>query len=337
MSFNRCLDNAYRNASKMDVQSTLRLLQTVIGSVGIFGNFVVCIVIAKVPAMRTLTNAFIFNQAVIDFLGSLLMVLDSNIAIPAVLHRNALIAGIQCFIWDSSVILWVIYVASTLNLVMLTSERYLAIVYPFKYLTYFRKTRATAMLVAVWVSAIGYKGTNVIYRQIVDRACVIASLSTAASLAWGIVTFLVEYLIPLIFMTFCYVHIILQLKKASSTVHAEPSTSQQGDNSMSGSLLRARRNTLKTLFIVFATYTICWLPNQVAFFMFNFGFPLNFNGAFYLISVALVQLNCCINPIIYSFKYKQFQTGVRVLLKPCCPKLAHTREGESVAVTLSHR
>ncbi|XP_038050917.1 neuromedin-U receptor 2-like [Patiria miniata] len=321
----------------MDVQLTLKILQTVLGSVGIFGNFVVGVVIAKVPAMRTLTNAFIFHQAVIDFLGSLLIVLDSNIVIPAVLHRNAVIAALQCFILESNVILWVIYVASTLNLVMLTTERYVAIVYPFKYVTYFGKKQATGMLVAVWVMAIGYKGTRFLYRQIVDRACVFTSLSTAVSLAGGIVAFLVEYLIPLIFMTFCYVHIILQLKKASSTVHVEPSTGQQGDNSMSGSLLRARRNTLKTLFIVFATYTICWSPNQIAFFMFNFGFPLNLNGAFYLISVALVQLNCCINPIIYSFKYKQFQTGVRVLMKPCCPKLAPAREGESVAVALSHR
>ncbi|XP_038046593.1 dopamine receptor 2-like [Patiria miniata] len=315
------------------------ILRTVTGSIGILGNSVVCIVIAKVPAMRTLTNVFIFNQALVDLLGSLFMVLHNNIRAPKVLHPNAVIATIQCYIWQSNVILWVLYVASTLNLVALTSERYVAIVYPFKYVTYFGKKQATGMLVAVWVLAIGYKGTNAFYYGMEDRACVFASLSTAANVAWGTITFLVEYLIPLIFMTFCYVHIILQLKKASTTVHAEPSTSQQSDSSMSGSLLRARRNTLKTLFIVFVTYTICWSPNQIAFFMFNVGFfSLDYNSAFYFITAVLVQLNSCINPIIYAFKYKQFQTGLRVLLEPCCPKLAPKRQQESVAtIAGNHR
>ncbi|XP_038046004.1 allatostatin-A receptor-like [Patiria miniata] len=317
--------------------SARSILRTVIGSIDILGNSVVCIVIAKVPAMRTLTNAFIFNQALIDLLGSLFMVLHNNIRAPKVLHPNAVIATIQCYIWQSNVILWVLYVASTLNLVALTSERYLAIVYPFKYVTYFGRKQATGMLVAVWVLAIGYKGTNAFYYRMEDRACVFASLSTAANVAWGTIAFLVEYLIPLIFMTFCYVHIILQLKKASTTVHAEPSTSQESDNSMSGSLLRARRNTLKTLFIVFVTYTICWSPNQIAFLVYNLGFQLNFSGAFYFTSLALVQLNCCINPFIYTFKYKQLQTGVRLLLEPCCPKLAPKRQQESVAIiAVSH-
>ncbi|XP_038069721.1 QRFP-like peptide receptor [Patiria miniata] len=320
----------------MDAATITLILKIIIGVVGIFGNTVVCVVIAKVPAMRTLTNAFIFNQAVIDFLGSLFMILQNNLQIPPAVSSNSAVAFLQCFVWRSAIILWIFFVASTLNLVVLTTERYVAIVYPFKYLTYFDRKRATAMLVTVWVLAFVYKSNNVFLYEIQDRTCIFANLSRAASVAIGTITFLIEYLIPLIYMTFCYVHIILQLKSASSTVHPEPSTSQQGQNSMSGSLLRARRNTLKTLFIVFVTYTICWTPNQIAFFMFNFGLPLNFQGAFYYISVILVQLNTCVNPIIYALKYKQFQNGLRVLLKPCFPNLARRHDQESVP-TISPR
>ena len=138
-------------------------------------------------------------------------------------------------------------------------------------------------------------------------------------------------------MTFCYGHIILQLKKASSTVPAEPTSSQQDDNSMSSSLLRARRNVLRTLFIVFVSYTICWSPNQIAFFLYNFGLRVDVYGAFFYISIILVQMNTCINPIIYAFKYKQFQSGLCVLLKPCFPKLVEPDKDTAPTITPTNR
>ncbi|XP_022099166.1 allatostatin-A receptor-like [Acanthaster planci] len=317
------------------MDARLRFLQIGIGSAGVLGNSVVCAVIGRVPAMRTVTNAFIFNQALADFLGSLFMILYTEVKAPAVLHSNTVVATAQCYIWHSKVILWVLYTTSTLNLVALTLERYVAIVFPFKYVTYFGRKQATVLLSAVWLLAVGYKVTNSLYYQIVDRACVYAHLTAVASMVWGVVAFLVEYLMPLIFMTACYVHIAVKLKKASMLVHTRPASAQRGE-CVSGSLLRARRNTLKTLFTVFVTYAICWSPNQIAFLMFNFGFLPEMSGTFYFFSVALVQLNCCINPIIYAFKYKQFQTGVRVVLKPCCQRLTPSHKNELPTVARSH-
>ncbi|XP_038059508.1 neuromedin-U receptor 2-like [Patiria miniata] len=317
----------------MDTATVLQILKTITGILGIAGNGLVCVVIAKVPAMRTLTNTFIFNQALVDFLASLSMILQSNIHISS-LSPNRVIAFLQCNVWETSLILWTFFTASTFNLVLLTSERYFAIVYPFRYLAYFSIRRATAMIVVVWLLAIGYKFHIVVYHQIEKGECVPATLSKTALRVDGTITFLIEYLLPLIFMASCYIHIILQLKKASSIVHAEPSTSQQGDNSMSGSLLRARRNTLKTLFIVFLTYTICWSPSQIAFFMYNFGLDLNLQGAFFIIFVVLAQLNSCVNPVIYAFKYKQFQRGARALLKSCFPSLTEPRNEDNVGLSI---
>ena len=80
---------------------------------------------------------------------------------------------------------------------------------------------------------------------------------------------------------------------------------------MAESLLRARRNTFKTFLIVFVTFLICWTPNQIIYFSFNLGMPLQFTEWYYLLSVAMVASNSCVNPVIYALKYRQFRKGLR--------------------------
>ncbi|XP_071798676.1 histamine H2 receptor-like [Asterias amurensis] len=311
----------------------LTILKTIIGTIGILGNGLVCVVIAKVPAMRTLTNAIIFNQAVIDFLASLFLVLLGNIK-PQLPQNDSFGAVLHCAVWDSSILVWMFFTASTFNLVLLTLERYVAIMYPFQYVTYFGRKQVTIMLFGVWVLATGYKARIIGYKRVVNGECERITLSDDVYVVDGIFTFLIEYFIPLVIMTFCYVRIAMYLKRKATTVQPGLEPNNQDVNSMSGSLIRARRNTLKTLFIVFVTYTICWTPNQLAFFMYNFGLYLDLQGDFYFISVVLIQLNSCINPIIYSFKYKKFQRGVRVLFRPCLPRrlLARTTVEDSISV-----
>ena len=305
------------------------IIKAVIGVFGVLGNGLVCVVIAKVPAMRTLTNAIIFNQAALDFLASLLIILRTFKGEPNE-DSSLLLKTIRCFLWDPPLLVFILFVGSTFNLVLLTLERYIAIMYPFKYMVYFGKTQVALMMVAVWVIAIGSEGRFVILHDMIDGHCAFTNISSAAFIAHGTVTLIIEYLIPLIIMSFCYIHIAGHLKKTAASVIPGPSTSQN-ENSMSGSLIRARRNTLKTLFIVFVTYVICWTPNQIFFFLYHLGLPLNLDGLFNISTEILVQLNCCSNPVIYAFKYKQFKKGVRVLLKPCCPRLAVRSDENTVS------
>ena len=60
----------------MDAAAYLHVLKIITGTLGFLGNGIVCVVIAKVPAMRT--HAIIFNQAVIDFLASVFMICMSQ-------------------------------------------------------------------------------------------------------------------------------------------------------------------------------------------------------------------------------------------------------------------
>lgn len=81
------------------------------------------------------------------------------------------------------------------------------------------------------------------------------------------------------------------------------------------SLIHARDNVLKTSTWIAAAFIVCWTMNQVYYFLFNLGLSVvNFNHPFYHITVIMVLLQCCFNPIIYCAKLDCFHKGVRHLI-----------------------
>ncbi|XP_038049912.1 galanin receptor 2b-like [Patiria miniata] len=301
----------------------LRIIKTLVGLLGLIGNTVVATVIYKVEFMHTLTNAFICNQAVVDFLGSLFLILSSNIAAPDPLP-DTLGYHVACHIWLSNLLMWACFTSSSVNLLSLTCERYVAIVYPFRYARLYTNKTVVLMLVIIWLSGLILDGAyTAAVNTFEDGKCFYSS--AISSRALGIVFIMFKFFIPAIFMVFVYSHMTVELKRSatrigniaptvSATVHSGASTAASSVEAPEQSLLRARRNVFKTLVMVFATFLVCWTPNQVIFFMFNFGWSLDFSGAIYIISVSLVAINSCVNPFIYAFKYKQFRRGFQSLI-----------------------
>jgi len=63
-------------------------------------------------------------------------------------------------------------------------------------------------------------------------------------------------------------------------------------------------------------FVVCWSLSVVQFFLSHVGVvQIDFYGWFHDFAVWMVQLNSCINPFIYAAKYRDFQTGVRKMLK----------------------
>ena len=304
----------------------LRVIKTLIGIFGVCGNGLVCVVIFKVSFLHTVTNAFIFHQAVVDLLASLFLTLYANVPDPDPLPSG--VAGsLFCRIWHGHVILWMLLVASTFNLVVLTMERYIAIVHPFRYQPLFETRFNTVILVLVWILAICYKSADLARNDYQNGTCVFAEISWKKEM--GLIVFMVEYLIPLLVMIFAYASIMFVLKKSanrladSSTINSisattaakSATTAPNKGPTLGGELLKARRNTFKTLMIVFVGFVVCWSPNQIIFLMFNFDNPVaEYGGAMYIITVCMASSNCCLNPVIYALKYRQFRRGLKKCL-----------------------
>ena len=310
----------------------LRIIKTIVGLLGIFGNALVCLVIYKTTAMHTKTNAFIANQAIIDFLGSVTLLLSSNVPVPDPLPPD--VSGeIICRLWNSDFFLWAFLTSSTINLVFLTFERYFAIVFPFKYTRFYGPNVVTVMMTASWLMGFGSSSYNIFFYANLNGTC--TSLNVPGSQAVGVMIFFLQYAIPVVAILLAYIHITVVLKRGAAQIGPQPThmASQPAVESAGDSLLRARRNTFKTLLIVFITYVFCWTLNAVIFFMFNFGYQLDFEGPVYIVSVALVAFNSCANPIIYAVKYRQFRQGLAKMFGRRQAEVLNSNDGTVSRIT----
>ncbi len=295
----------------------LQVFLSIVGCLGICGNGLVCVVIIKVHFMHTITNAFIFNQALIDFLGSLVLLLSSVIPIPDPLPPGAG-GALLCTLWVSQFLLWGFFVSSTFNLVAVTLERYLAIVFPFKYQQLATRRNVALTIACVWTSAFLFALRQLILTYNDNGECKEKNFANAQ--IFGIAAAIATYFLPFTVMLVVYIHITLVLKKGAARLGPAPAAQPSGSgggavNDQRESLMRARRNTFKTLLIVFIAFTVCWTPNVVIYSLFYLGVTVDFTSAIYLISVALVAANGCLNPLIYAIKYKQFRKALKTLFR----------------------
>ncbi|XP_006822248.1 histamine H2 receptor-like [Saccoglossus kowalevskii] len=319
-----------------DVNTVMNMAIVTIGIIGLFGNALVCLVFLKIRQLRTLTNYLIVHQAVIDFITCSIIVI--TYLGPQFTHTlNNAFGEIICRVWKSAYLLWTCFLASTLNLVVITFERYCAIVYPLHYPSILSDCKVKIALVMVWVISFLFKSFKVYvqYFDIETGLCILVKIwpSPAYRTFVGVANILIQYFLPLITMTCAYIHIYLVLKKRTSAASV-PIPGENASTSRDGSMMRARKNVLRMLFLVFLAYAVCWTPNQFVFLAQNIGVQIDFRSRFYHFTVVWGFLNTCINPFIYALKYRQFQKGVRLVF---CPKRTSTLGDSTIAAMSIHQ
>ena len=83
---------------------------------------------------------------------------------------------------------------------------------------------------------------------------------------------------------------------------------------------QARDNVIKTLALVAFCYILCWSWNQIYYFMFNLGYPVDFSSNFFHFSTVMMLSNSVVNPFIYTFQYASFKQAAKQLFCKCLVK-----------------
>ena len=138
--------------------------------------------------------------------------------------------------------------------------------------------------------------------QTVKNSCVRGFRNETLGFVAGILTFVVEFLLPLIILCFLYCRIWLRLRHQESAVNKQIS-----------------QNVVKTMAIVSLAFVICLGPNKVIYFYGNIGGVVDWKGVSYRCSVVSSLANMCINPFIYAFHYQDFRSKLtHVFILRCC-------------------
>ncbi len=304
----------------------IRVLYTLIGIVGLIGNvLVISVIISSKYLRKKFINMLIANQSCIDAVVSILLIGISTLTTSDVPYQG--IGGdIYCLLWISRTFLFGFLLSSTYNLMILTLERYAEIVHPIWHHNHMSLRRIKICIIAVWVFFPLVQGSVTWSTTYVkDGHCFMLARwpNDKVRQIYGIMHLIVKLFIPLIIIVFVYSRIAHVLSRKI-----------QIQNVLTAKLAHSRKNTVKTLFLVSLSFFLCWVCNQVYFFLQNVGLPSDFSSNFYHFTILMVYFNCTINPLIYCLQYEQFQE-VALKLFPC--KYGRGRVDDSSSITGSNK
>ena len=307
----------------MDVDAFLQfenLVQIIIPAIfglivilGFVGNVLVIFVVWSYKQMQNTTNILIVSLAVADLFFIIFCV-------PFTAASYAMWYWPFGAVWCKIVhfLMHVSAYASVWTLVLLSFDRYLAVVHPIPSMR-FRNRRNTYLLVYItWTficcgnvpiflqyGVLDYKWMGFQRSACVNYAGVknkdVLQIFYGCFFAFG-------YVIPLMLICLLYGFLLKRLLYG-----VVPGGSQRADS------LRAKKRVTKMVVIVVLIFAMCWLPIQVIFLMqyLDPSFEITMeSSAIHMAANCLAYMNSCVNPILYAFLSETFRRSFRRLL--CC-------------------
>lgn len=307
--------------------------------VGVLGNFLVCFVVWSDPKMRSVTNLFIVNLSVADFLV-LLICLPTTVLgdVTETWYLGSAMCKVVQYLQGVSVSV------SVLTLSVISIERFYAICHPLRFKATSR--RARIMIGFIWIVSFLILLPDAI---VLDTHSVfppeLTVLLTSCKPTWhynhqvAYQSFLILtlFILPLGLMAVAYARIAVCLWSAvipseTSTVRHRTSTvtsslattveelqvySNSAHSERHGQVL-SRRKVAKMLIAVVIMFGICYLPVHLLNILRYIQIVLTDKVAPHIALIAhwLCYFNSAINPVIYNFMSEKFQKAFRKAL--CC-------------------
>lgn len=197
------------------ILSLLAVLYGFISLLAVIGNTLVIIVILKTKTMQSITNIFIANLALGDVLIGIFSI---PFQFQAALLQRWVVPYFLCsvapFIKNLTVCV------SVFTLAVIAIDRYIAVMHPLK--AGVKMKIATILLANIWLFGIISSLPNLIFFQVIEVPdpsfkdqkkpfCVQAYPSNAFMSAYVFYIFLIQYLIPLLIISFTYLCIVFKI------------------------------------------------------------------------------------------------------------------------------
>ncbi|XP_038066407.1 allatostatin-A receptor-like [Patiria miniata] len=294
-------------------------LYGMICTVGVAGNLLVCIVLLRVPSLRSNTSDFLVHLSLVDLVVCVLVIPHKILPLLSQTPPpNPTIWGqLWCRLYVNQYPFWVCAVTSVDNLVLVNLERFVAIVYPHKYKRIFASRNKYLMLGLCWILAMLTK-SFIVFLSEEDpvSGCRFGWPSRGVQAAIGVLNFIINLFAPFVLMILVQWKVISTLKKQVKTLTDRNAISEMNPADRRKMWqLKATQILVRTLLAFAVTFAVCWAPNQLMFLVYNLGVPLSLATPIYHVGVILAVCNSCVNPIIYTMTNQQFRKGIKMAFR----------------------
>jgi hypothetical protein len=263
-------------------------------------NTFVLLLVYKRKALRTVTNYILCSLAASDLLTGLF-------SIPIYLACNIIRKGEICF-W-SELMLRLTSISTVLHLLMVTMDRYLAIIYSLRYHSIVTKKRAILLLSMIWCLSFFMALIQLAWITPATMDVVKERPETIKDkeIPYDLLSIVVFFAVPLLVMLITYGCIFFEVLRQSRNIKK---------NSVPGYLENRKKDRHEwkaaIMFVIMVVvFVVCWLP------YFIIRIQQNFSDAFFVlppvaeyILIMLRFLTSFINPCLYIFGKHDFRKAL---------------------------
>ena len=97
----------------------------------------------------------------------------------------------------------------------------------------------------------------------------------------------------------------------------------------------AQVNLFETCLIVCVLFFVCWVTVQAAILLYMLDIYPDLSGDHYTSGRLLILFNSCVNPYVYSLRYREFKVQLRILLG-CGSITSAPSQGVELSVKPAH-
>ncbi|CAO4365106.1 unnamed protein product [Caenorhabditis nigoni] len=196
------------------VRYPLMVIYCIVFVVCLVGNLITLAVLTTHPMMKTPTHYFLSNLAAADILVAVFCILQNMVHLIGLDHGNWPLGAFMCRAYLG--ITNVMPCTSAGILVLVSAEKYIAVLHPLSGLKWLTPENRKRACVAVWVISVGVNVPYFINAEYFEMGDQAACFRIAIPM-WNIFSFVIWYLIPLICLTIIYSRISHLLWTSDST------------------------------------------------------------------------------------------------------------------------
>ena len=304
------------NLSSLDIttKAVMTAAYGIIFPAALLGNVLVLYLVFKLPSMRSLTNMLLVNMCVANLLVTVFAMPYSTAYLFLQYHwLSGDLGNVTCKLTHFSYALSI--AASIFALLLISLDRYYAVLHPFKGRPLLLRSVRFASL-GIWffscVCMSPYLFQFRVWQHGSFSFCIISwsPLDTVtASRTYFIVVFVFLYSLPLLGIGMAYSFIARNLWQRKIP----------GQQTLSNRRVaqRSKRKVVRMLIIVVVVFALCWIPAHVMHFLsyFQKDTYYSLHPLVVLLSFWLCHANSAISSWLFLVMHHNFRQGIRRLFK----------------------